>query len=137
MKCAPQSEQLRCIARAGMALHPVEEGNKNLLHAPAGEAFLRTEQLTDDESLLAAVRWHTTGRAGMQPLERVVYLADFISSDRDYPDVETVRSYAEQSLEQAMLYTLRFTIPRCLARGLLLHPASVDLYNELLKGTNV
>ena len=128
------AEKQRCIiAEAGGRLTDCENANENLLHAIAGEAYLRQQILTD-EDMLRAVRYHTTGRAGMSRLEQVVYLADFISADRDYPDVETVRSLAQESLEGAMLYTVEFILKKLLREKRAIHPHSVDLYNELLKG---
>ena len=135
LKCASEAEQRAVIARAGVTLHPCESGNPNLLHAIAGEAFLRSESIVSDPAVLSAVRWHTTGRADMATLEKIVYLADFISYDRDYPDVETVRRLAAQSLDDAILYTLRFNIPRLIVRERMIHPASIELYNHLLKGS--
>ena len=45
-----------------------------------------------DEEVLSAVRWHTTGRAGMTVLEKLVYLADYIDESRTFPDCVALRS---------------------------------------------
>ena len=45
-----------------------------------------------DEEVLSAVRWHTTGRAGMTVLEKLVYLADYIDESRTLPDCVALRS---------------------------------------------
>ena len=132
MKDTPPGEQRRIIAKAGIALTNCENANENLLHAIAGEAYLRQKGMLTDADMLCAVRYHTTGRAGMSRLEKVVYLADFISADRDYPDVETVRDLAGESLEGAMLYTVEFILKKLLREKRAIHPHSVDLYNELL-----
>lgn len=60
--------------------------------------------------ILAAVRYHTTGRAEMSRLETVLYLADFTSSDRDYPDVDVLRRLSDEDLDRAMAYALSYTI---------------------------
>ena len=85
-----------------------------------------------DEEILGAVRWHTTGKAGMTLLEKIIYVADFISADRDYKDVEVVRRLAYISLEHAILYTSRYTVNKMVSQDLLLHPATVDCYNDML-----
>ena len=51
-------------------------------------SFLEQVLQVKDADILDAVRYHTTARAGMSRLERVLYLADFTSADRDYPDVD-------------------------------------------------
>ncbi len=83
MKNAPRPEQFEMLIKGGYLLNACERANPKVWHAMAGEAFLRMEGITDDEEILSAVRWHTTGRAGMSLLEKIVYTADFISADRD------------------------------------------------------
>ena len=61
----------------------------------------------------------------------VIYIADFISADRDYDDVEIVRTLAKKDLEETMLYTGRYTINELLQKGACIHPDTVACYNEL------
>lgn len=44
---------------------------------------MKLELHITDEDIIGAVRWHTTGKANMTQLEKIVYLADFISEDRN------------------------------------------------------
>lgn len=128
MKNAPVSEQLEYLKNAT----PLEMLNKKVWHQITGEAFLREKGIIDDEEILGAVRWHTTGRAGMSLLEKIIYVADFISADRDYKDVEVVRRLAYISLEHAILYTSRYTVNKLATGDMLLHPATVECYNDML-----
>ena len=132
MKNASPDEQLQIIKKADIILSPCERLNRKLWHAIAGAAFLKLELGIDDPEIIGAVRWHTTGKAGMNKLEKIVYLADFISEDRKYPDVDKVRTLAESSLEGAMLYTERYCITKLIADGMIIDPSSVDCYNELI-----
>lgn len=128
MKNAPASEQLALMPDAT----PLELLNTKVWHQISGEAFLRQNGVTADEEVLGAVRWHTTGKAGMTLLENIIYVADFISADRDYKDVEVVRRLAYISLEHAILYTSRYTVNKLVSQDLLLHPATVECYNDML-----
>lgn len=132
MKNTPADGQLYYLHKAGFFLEPVEIANAKVWHQFSGAAFLESEKIIDDEEILGAVRWHTTGRAGMTLLEKVVYIADFISADRDYPDVDVVRKLAQSSLEEAMLYTTQYTIKKLVSAGLPVHPATVDCYNDMV-----
>ena len=132
MKNAAPEEQLQMIKKADIMLSPSERLNRKLWHAIAGAAFLKLELHITDEDIIGAVRWHTTGKANMTQLEKIVYLADFISEDRKYPDVDKVRELSEQSIESAMLYTQRYCISKLLADGMIIDPSSVDSYNELI-----
>ncbi len=60
------------------------------------------------QHILNAVRYHTTGRAGMSLLEKIIFIADFTSAERDYNGIKTMRK-GGKSLENAMLYGLQFT----------------------------
>lgn len=131
MKNAPRQEQRSAIEKAGLLFTKSDEENPKIWHAIAGEAFLRTEKTVEDEEVLSAVRWHTTGRAGMTLLDKIVYIADFISADRNYPDVGIVREKAKKSLESAIKYTSEYTIKKVSSDGRVPHPATVDCYNEM------
>lgn len=128
MKNAPANEHLLCMDN----LTEVELNNPKVWHQISGESFLRSNSIITDEEILGAVRWHTTGKAGMTLLEKIVYVADFISADREYKDVDVVRRLADISLEHAMLYTTRYTIGKLAASDMLIHPATVECYNDML-----
>ncbi len=66
-------------------------------------------------------------------LEKIVYTADLISAERDYPDVEIMRKLAAQSLDEAMLYAIKYTINNLVSKTELLHPDTVECYNFLLE----
>ncbi len=128
MKNASAAEHLRYIE----SLTAVEKSNSKVWHQMSGERYLRLNKIIEDEEILAAVRWHTTGKAGMSLLEKIVYVADFISADRDYKDVEVVRKLASISLEHAILYTSRYTVEKLSSKDMLIHPATVECYNDML-----
>lgn len=132
MKNASDAEQLSVIAKAGWKLTDCEKANKKLWHAIAGAAYMKTELQIEDDDLIEAVRYHTTARKNMSILEKVIYVADFISADRDYPEVDEVRQAAGRSLEKAMMAGLEFCIHEIVNRKQVLHPDSVDAYNEII-----
>ena len=136
MKNAGDSEQLSVIEKAGCKLTDCEKANPKLWHAIAGAAYMKTELGIEDEALIEAVRYHTTARKNMSLLEKVIYVADFISADRNYPEVDDVRRAAEISLEKAMMLGLEFCIHEIVERKQVLHPDSVDAYNEIILKNN-
>ena len=132
MKNAPDEEHLTVLSEAGIELTPVERANRKLWHAISGAAYVKTVMGIDDAELIGAVRYHTTGRAKMTPLETTVYLADYISAERDYPGVDDMRRLCEISSDFAIIYALQFGIPDLVKNGRVVHPDSVDLYNEMM-----
>lgn len=133
MKNASGEEQLQIIKKGGIILSRTEENNPKLWHAMAGEAFLRLELGITDEEILRAVRYHTTGKACMCLLEKIVYIADYVSAERDYPDVDVMRQLAlQEGLDEAALYALKYSFRSLSKKEKLIHTDSVEYYNELL-----
>lgn len=132
LKNTPDSELLQYFKRNGIMLTETERASRKTWHAMAGADFLRRELHVTDEDILSAVRWHTTGRAGMTLLDKVLFVADFISADRDYPGVERMREKAYVSLEDAMLEGLQFTINELVENAWPVHEDSIRAYNELV-----
>ena len=132
LKNTPDSELLQYFERNGIMLTETERASRKTWHAMAGADFLRRGLHVTDEDILSAVRWHTTGRAGMTLLDKVLFVADFISADRDYPGVERMREKAYVSLEDAMLEGLQFTINELVENAWPVHEDSIRAYNELV-----
>lgn len=132
MKNASPDEHLDLMQKSGEAFTKVDIANRKVWHQISGSVYLKQSGIITDEEILGAVRWHTTGKAGMTLLEKIVYTADFISADRDYPDVGVVRRLAEKSLEDAILYTSRYTINKLVSNDLPIHPATVECYNDMI-----
>lgn len=132
MKNASEEEQLGVLSEAGIELMPVERANKKLWHAVAGAAYVKFVMGIDDREIIRAVRYHTTGRAGMSLLEKIVYLADYISAERNYNGVEDMRRLSKKDMDGAIEYALVFGIPDLVSKGRVIHPDSIDLYNEII-----
>ncbi len=128
----PDDLQLKIIENGGIILTDVERRSPKLWHSISGAVTVRDHYGIDDEDIFNAVLYHTTARAGMSKLEKCIFLADFTSAERNYPDIDVIRKYAEVSLEDGMLYGLKFTISRLSGRGNLISPNALDAYNEIL-----
>ena len=132
MKDISKEEQLYIIEKSAIILTCVDKASPKLWHSIAGAAYLRDELGIKDEDIFNSVRYHTTGRAGMSLLEKVVYIADYISADRTYNGVEEMRRLTEESLEAAMLFALEFCIKKLAESGQVIHTDSINCYNELI-----
>ena len=132
-KNMPKDEQLQLMEKGGIVLSETEKNNPALWHAMAGECYLRLHMGITDPEILGSVRYHTTGKAGMSLLEKIIYVADYISAERNYPDVDVMRDLSlNHSLEEASLYSLIYTFNKQTKLQGIIHPDSVEYYNELL-----
>ncbi len=113
-------------------LTPLEKSQQKLWHAIAGAEYIKNELNIKDPDILSAVRYHTTGKANMALLEKIIFTADFISADRDYEGVDEMREKAKISLDGAMLTGLSFTIKELVDKKQPVHPDSLDAYNDLI-----
>ena len=125
------------LARArglGLEVNPVEEEAPILLHGPVGAEILRQEHGIDDPQVLAAARFHSTGRAGMSLLEKVIFVADKIEPGkvRAKPALARVRELADRDLDAAILEHLDQMLVVAREEGWPLHPQAVAARNELL-----
>lgn len=118
----------------GIILDNTEKRETKLWHAIAGAAFAKNVLKVEDSDILNAIRYHTTARANMTVLEKVLYLADFVSDDRKYDGVDEMRNAVEVSMEFAMIYSLKFTIKDLCDRERAVHPDTVNAYNEVVLG---
>lgn len=117
-----------------MALLPdvteLENAASKLWHAMSGAAYAKYRLGIENEDIINAIRYHTTGRKGMSLLERVIFIADFTSADRDYKDVDVMRKKADKSLEAALRYSLKYTIHDLNKKGSIPHPDTLAAYEE-------
>lgn len=132
MKNTDPAEQLQILEKYGILLTPVERSAEKLYHAMSGAVFIEKVLGIADRDILDAVRYHTTGRAGMSLFEKVLYLADFTSADRDYDDVAVMRRLVEKSMDEAMAYALAYTIRELTEKQAPVHPDTVAAYNEIM-----
>ena len=92
----------------------------------------RTQWGVEDEAILSAIACHTAGKAGMSKLDKVVYLADMTSKERDWPGVGKLRKLELKDLDAAMLAALRQTNDFVLSQGKPLDPESAAAYEDIL-----
>lgn len=127
-----KDRQLQMLSNCGIILNRTEQNNPKLLHAMTAPIYAREVFGIEDEEILGAMRWHTTGKSGMTLLEKIIYIADYISDERDYPDVDIMRLLAFENLDKAALYSLKYSLRSLTEKEKVIHPDSLSFYNELI-----
>lgn len=125
-KNTPAQTQLTLIQEGGIVLTPLERQSPKLWHAISGSVFIEKEYGITDEAVRQAVRYHTTGKAAMTLLEKIIYVADYISVERDYPGVEEMRRLAHTNLDAAIYEGTRFTVQKLTSSGAPVHPDTLE-----------
>ena len=117
----------------GIVPNVVELRSPSLLHGPLAAAWIESDGVSDPQ-VLEAVRYHTTGRMGMGPVAKVVFLADKLdpAKVKRRPALEEVEALAHEDIDRALLRCLDHRIGLLIAKRRTIHPASIDFRNELL-----
>ena len=101
-----------------------------LWHAYAGAAYAKYG-LGLSQEIADAIRYHTSGKKDMSPLEKCIFLADYISEDRTFPGSSEVRGIAERDIDEACLTALKNMITHLVQLGRIVEPESLEAYNYL------
>lgn len=128
----PVEEQLSLIQKGNIELSEAEKASPALWHSITAPVYVKETLGIEDEDLLNAIRYHTSGRAGMSTLEKVVFTADSISEERHYPDVDEVRAAAKNNIDEAVMLKLKFAITHLVSKDRPICSDTFNAYNELV-----
>jgi predicted HD superfamily hydrolase involved in NAD metabolism len=103
-----------------------------LWHAPVGAYVAQKEFGVTNQDVLNAICYHTTGRKYMSKLEKIIYCADMIEPNRQFPCVDELRQHAEQGLELLMKACVKHSIQFLIKKNQPVYPDSIHCYNDLV-----
>ncbi|MCI7813041.1 MAG: bis(5'-nucleosyl)-tetraphosphatase (symmetrical) YqeK [Robinsoniella sp.] len=110
-KCMSNDKKLKICEKNGIAVSVAEAENPFLLHAKLGAYLARKKYDVEEEDILNAIRYHTTGRPRMSRLEKIVYIADYIEPLRNKAqNLPLIRERAFCDLDETMYLILRDTL---------------------------
>lgn len=128
------AQRLLC-ARYHIKLTPSERENGKLLHAKTAAAVAKYV-FGENDRVCDAIFWHTTGKADMTLLEKIIYIADYMEPNRDFPGVEVLRELVREDLDAAMLEGFRMSLELLKSRGKVIDPNSLQAWEYLAKERN-
>ena len=117
--------QLTLCAEYGMILDTFSKAYPKTLHALTGSLVAR-RVFGENENVVSAICHHTTGRADMTLLEKIIYIADYVEPNRDFPGVEEMRAMAYTDLDKAVLMGLESAVAHVKRQGQGLAPATLE-----------
>ena len=116
----------------GYKIDSVSKANPSLLHGVAAANIAKTKMGIEDEDILNAIIYHTTGRKNMSKLEKIIYLADYIEPGRKFPTIELLREKTYNNLDEGLLFSFDNTIKFIIDRGQLIHKDTINARNDLI-----
>jgi len=127
----PVEEKIAYCLKNNIFIDEIEKKSPELLHGKIG-ADIAEKELEFDDSMCRAIKYHTTGKVGMDKLAKILFVADSIADDRNWDGIEEGRKVAMENLDEAILFFLNHTIIYTIQKNLSIHPDSVYLRNEYL-----
>ncbi len=124
---------------------PQELASMQTIHALTGAVFI-IERFPEfaDERVVEAIQWHTTGKAGMNLYEKIIFLADYIEETRTYPACVDLRKEffsarptdmseeeRHRHLDRAVLKAMENTLSHLREKGSVIHPATLEAYDDI------
>lgn len=110
-KCIPNAKKLKLCAQKNIPVSEIEEKSPYLLHARIGAYIAREKYHVEDPEILSAIEFHTTGKAEMTLLEKIIFIADYIEPMRSKAaNLPEIRSLAFLDIDRAVYLTMRDTI---------------------------
>ena len=102
----------------------------NLSISSFGIYFAKKRYKVEDREILHAIQVHTTGEPGMNTLDKIIYIADYIEPNRcKAPNLEEVRKIAFEDLDKAMLKILSDTLEYLKRKGGEIDPLTLRTYH--------
>lgn len=124
------------MEESNMVLSEVEENNTSLWHSIVAPIEAKNKIGIEDEEILDAVRWHTTGKVNMSVLTKIIYIADMIEPSRDFEGVEDIRKVTFEDLDKGVYYGLNSSIEVLLIRNALIDENTIKARNYFLFDPN-
>ena len=104
----------------------------NVWHGMVGIYKIQEDLGIEDAEILRAIEIHTVGSSTMSELDKVVYVADYIEHNRDFPGVDKARDLAQRSLNQALAYETARTVEHLARKGMPIYPQTLETYNAFV-----
>ena len=122
-KALDGAHQLTLAGEYGIILSAFQQKNPKTLHALTG-SLVAEAMFGENDAVVQAIRHHTTGKADMNLLEKIIYVADYMEPNRDFPGVEKLRELAFTDLDAALKLGLTMTLELLKKQGSEISPES-------------
>ena len=109
----------------GIILDNFSVKNPKTLHALTG-SLVAKRIFGENDAVVRAIRSHTTGKADMNMLEKIIYVADYMEPNRDFDGVEELRVLAHTDIDKALKLGLEMTLSMLRQQGREISPESQE-----------
>ena len=128
----PNNEKIKYCMDNNLDIDDIEQIHPGLLHGKIA-ADIGAKEYGFTEEMCSAIRCHTTGKANMSKLDKILYVADMSSADRQFPDKGYIIRLANENLDECVKYILKTGINERMEREKKVHLNSLRALNYFLR----
>ena len=126
------AETKRYCAINGIQLNEIEQKQIFLMHGAVGAIIAKEKYGVNDEMILNAIRYHSTGFSKMSMLDKIIFLADCIEPGRTHCEVYSARELAFKDIDTALICAYDNIIKYVIEQNGLIHPFTIEARNSIL-----
>lgn len=128
-KCIPHEEKVQICKDNAIKMNDAESMNPELLHAKVGAHLAKTKYGIEEQDILDAITFHTTGKPEMSLLEKIIYIADYLEPGRDKAsNLPIVRKLAFDNIDKCLFVILRDSVDYLKTRNIPIDPMTEDTF---------
>ena len=110
-KCMPDDKLMEYCTKNKIPVSSVEERNPYLLHGKVGARIAKKKYHIENDDIINAIQYHTTGRTGMSLMEKIIFVADYMEPGRKQAkNLDQIRKMAFEDIEKTVLKILKDTL---------------------------
>lgn len=132
-KCFNKVKSLKIIKLHKKEFDKLELDIPEIWHTKISAIVAREKFGIKDKSILKAVKLHATGGSNMSLIDKIIYIADVLDISKNIKGIDKVKRALKNSIDSAMLETIRLKISYLIKRGLKIHPNSLKAWNYIIK----
>jgi len=128
----PNEEKVEYCEKNNLPIDDIEAAHIGLLHGKIAAHFAKKE-FGFSEDLCSAIQYHTTGKANMSQLDKILYVADMTSQDRQFPEKEYIIKLGNREIDECVKYILKAGINQQIQKNKKIHLNSIKALNYFMQ----
>lgn len=128
----PNEDKIKYCEEHNLNIDEIERLNPGLLHGKIG-ADIAKREFGFSEDLCSAIKYHTTGKANMSLLDKILYVADMTSDDRKFENKDEIKELGNNNLDECVKYILKAGISGRIEQNKKIHLNSIIALNYFME----
>lgn len=125
-----KEEHLKILSENGIEITEEILNSPNIWHSYTSAFYVRNELGISDEEIFKGIYYHTTGKSDMTLFEKIIYVADLVEPNRDYPEAKNLYDLSFKDLDKVVYEGVKWCIISNCKKDNFIYADTFDLYND-------